>query len=97
MRSSKVTFSSPSPKSILNSLNNSPPITAPAMPTGGSSSAQTLLLQSHNASRESARESADNDPYDDLADVHDLDATDLTETSIRAKIADFRTAWIIND
>jgi hypothetical protein len=33
MRSSKVTFNSPSPKSILNSLNSSPPITAPITPT----------------------------------------------------------------
>src|ERR1700730_9898719 len=32
MRSSKVTFRSPSAKSILNSLNSSPPITAPPMP-----------------------------------------------------------------
>jgi len=33
MRSSNVTFNSPRPRSILNSLKNAPPITAPTMPT----------------------------------------------------------------
>src|SRR6516225_3032206 len=33
MRSSNVTFNSPSPKLILNSLKNAPPITAPSIPT----------------------------------------------------------------
>ncbi len=37
--------------------------------------AQALLFESDSAPRESARESADYNPHDDLADVHDLDAT----------------------
>jgi hypothetical protein len=36
---------------------------------------QALLFQSDSAPGERAREAADNDPHDDLANVHDLDAT----------------------
>src|SRR5258708_39146135 len=36
--------------------------------------AQALPFQSDRTPRESAREAPDNDPHDDLADVHDLDA-----------------------
>src|SRR5260221_4996366 len=36
---------------------------------------QTLLFQSDSATRERSGEAADNDPHDDLANVHDLNAT----------------------
>ena len=36
--------------------------------------AQALPFQSDSTPRERAREAADNDPHDDLADVHDSDA-----------------------
>jgi hypothetical protein len=76
MRSSKVTFSSPSPKSILNSLNSfASDHRAGHADQEVCPATQALLFQSDSSSRERARESADNDPHNDLAKVHDLNAT----------------------
>jgi hypothetical protein len=61
--------------------------------------AQALFFQSDNAPRESAREPADNDPDNDLADVHDSDATLCDPKTYRVlpeNIARFRVGSIFN-
>jgi hypothetical protein len=71
IRSSKVTFSSPNPKLILNSLNNSPPITAPIMPTRKFVHLpKPSFFKRDRAPSERSCEASDDNPHDDLADVH---------------------------